>query len=420
MLMKTIGLIGGMSWESTVTYYQIVNRLVQERLGGFHSAKCILHSVDFHEIEACQRAGDWERSGELLAEAARGLERAGADCVLICTNTMHKVADAVQAATSLPLLHIAELTADELEAAGVSTVGLLGTRYTMEQDFYTRKLVERGITVLIPEEDGRAFVNRVIFDELCLGTVSESSRRAFAAIIGGLTARGAQGVILGCTEIGLLVRPGDTSARLFDTTEIHARRAWRSGPTRRGRVMNTISSMKVPGLTEDKCVTLIGMAGAGKSTVGRAVAERLGWAYVDTDHLIESTYGARLQDVTDALDKERFLDVEARVIQSLRMQRAVLATGGSVVYRPEAMRYLTSLGPVVFLDVPLPLILERISRKPDRGLAIAPGQTVEDLFREREALYRQWATCRVAAGDIDVSETANAVFDAIAGCGQAL
>lgn len=358
-------------------------------------------------------------------EAAHGLERAGADCVLICTNTMHKVADAVQAATSLPLLHIAELTADELEAAGVSTVGLLGTRYTMEQDFYTRKLVERGITVLIPEEDGRAFVNRVIFDELCLGTVSESSRRAFAAIIGGLTARGAQGVILGCTEIGLLVRPGDTSARLFDTTEIHARRAalyalGEAVPRDGGGVMNTISSMKVPGLTEDKCVTLIGMAGAGKSTVGRAVAERLGWAYVDTDHLIESTYGARLQDVTDALDKERFLDVEARVIQSLRMQRAVLATGGSVVYRPEAMRYLTSLGPVVFLDVPLPLILERISRKPDRGLAIAPGQTVEDLFREREALYRQWATCRVAAGDIDVSETANAVFDAIAGCGQAL
>ena len=185
--------------------------------------------------------------------------------------------------------------------------------------------------------------------------------------------------------------------------------------------MNTISSMKVPGLTEDKCVTLIGMAGAGKSTVGRAVAERLGWAYVDTDHLIESTYGARLQDVTDALDKERFLDVEARVIQSLRMQRAVLATGGSVVYRPEAMRYLTSLGPVVFLDVPLPLILERISRKPDRGLAIAPGQTVEDLFREfLEKISFVWKRCRVAAGDIDVSETANAVFDAIAGCGQAL
>lgn len=222
--MKTIGLIGGMSWESTVTYYQIVNRLVQERLGGFHSAKCILHSVDFHEIEACQRAGDWERSGELLAEAARGLERAGADCVLICTNTMHKVADAVQAATSLPLLHIAELTADELEAAGVSTVGLLGTRYTMEQDFYTRKLVERGITVLIPEEDGRAFVNRVIFDELCLGTVSESSRRAFAAIIGGdgPGRAGRHPRLYGNRPAGA---PRGHVRALFDTTEIHARRA---------------------------------------------------------------------------------------------------------------------------------------------------------------------------------------------------
>lgn len=223
--MKTIGLIGGMSWESTVTYYRIINRLVQERLGGFHSAKCILHSVDFHEIEACQRAGDWDRSGELLAGAARGLELAGAGCVVICTNTMHKVADAVRAATSLPLLHIAELAADELEAAGISTVGLLGTAYTMEQDFYRRKLVERGITVLIPGEDDRALVNRVIFGELCLGTVAEPSRRAFAGIIDGLTARGAQGVILGCTEIGLLVRPEDTPARLFDTTEIHARRA---------------------------------------------------------------------------------------------------------------------------------------------------------------------------------------------------
>lgn len=225
MPMKTIGLIGGMSWESTAAYYRIINRLVRERLGGFHSAKCVLYSVDFHEVEGCLRAGDWERGDGLLAEAARGLERAGADCVLICTNTMHKVADAVQAATSLPLLHIAELTADELEAAGVSAVGLLGTRCTMEQDFYTRRLVERGIAVLIPGEDERALVNRVIFDELCLGTVSEASRRAFAAIVGGLTDRGAQGVILGCTEIGLLVRPGDTSARLFDTAEIHARRA---------------------------------------------------------------------------------------------------------------------------------------------------------------------------------------------------
>ena len=179
--------------------------------------------------------------------------------------------------------------------------------------------------------------------------------------------------------------------------------------------MHMISSATIPGLTEGQCVTLIGMAGAGKSTVGRAVSERLGWAFVDTDHLIEATYGARLQDVTDALDKERFLDVESRVIQSLRMQRVVIATGGSVVYRAEAMRYLVSLGPVVFLDVPLPLILERISRKPDRGLAIAPGQTIEDLFREREALYRQWATCRVEAGDVDVSEAVQAVLDAISG-----
>lgn len=179
--------------------------------------------------------------------------------------------------------------------------------------------------------------------------------------------------------------------------------------------MNTIASVTVPGLDEGRCVTLIGMAGAGKSTVGRAVAERLGWASVDTDYLIESAYGARLQDVTDRLDKETFLDVECRVILSLRMQRAVLATGGSVVYRSEAMRYLSSLGPVVFLDVPLPTILERLARKPDRGLAIAPGQTVEDLFREREALYRQWATCRVVAGDGDVAETAQTVLDAVAG-----
>ena len=173
--------------------------------------------------------------------------------------------------------------------------------------------------------------------------------------------------------------------------------------------MNTISSIKVPGLTEDKCVTLIGMAGAGKSTGARAVAERLGWAYVDTDYLIESTYGARLQDVTDALDKESFLDVEAKVILSLRMQRAVLATGGSVVYRPEAMRYLASLGPVVFLDVPLPIIWERIARKPDRGLAIAPGQTVEDLFLEREELYRRYADISLPVGEMTPEECAEAI-----------
>lgn len=223
--MKTIGLIGGMSWESTVTYYQIINRVTQETLGGLHSAKCVLYSVDFHAIEACQRSGDWTRAGELLAEAAQGLERAGADCVVICTNTMHKVADAVRAGTCLPLLHIAELTADELRGAGVSTVGLLGTRYTMEEAFYRRKLEERGLAVLVPDEDGRALVNDVIFGELCRGILSDESRRALVAVIDALAERGARGVILGCTELGLLVGPHDTAVRLFDTTEIHARRA---------------------------------------------------------------------------------------------------------------------------------------------------------------------------------------------------
>ena len=223
--MKNIGLLGGMSWESTLTYYQIINMVTAQTLGGLHSARCLLYSVDFDEIERCQQAGDWDRSARILADAAQALERGGADFLVICTNTMHKVADAVRAATSLPLLHIAELTADELDAAGISTVGLLGTRYTMEQAFYKRTLEDRGITVLVPDEAERAFVNGVIFNELCLGTVSEASRRAFAAIIAGLAERGAQGVILGCTEIGLLVRPQDTPVRLFDTTEIHARRA---------------------------------------------------------------------------------------------------------------------------------------------------------------------------------------------------
>lgn len=223
--MKTIGLIGGMSWESTVTYYQVINRVVREKLGGLHSAKCVISSVDFHAVEACQRSGDWACAGELLAGAARGLERAGADCVVICTNTMHKVADAVRAGTCLPLLHIAELTADELIDAGVAAVGLLGTRYTMEEDFYRRKLEERGLAVLVPDEAERALVNDVIFKELCLGILSAESRRALAAVIGTLAERGARGVILGCTELGLLIGPHDTAVRLFDTTEIHARRA---------------------------------------------------------------------------------------------------------------------------------------------------------------------------------------------------
>ena len=225
--MKTIGLIGGMSWESTVTYYQIVNRLVQERLGGFHSAKCILHSVDFHEIEACQRAGDWERSGELLAEAARGLERAGADCVLICTNTMHKVAPEVARAVTVPLLHIAEATGAALARRGIRKVGLLGTKYTMTEPFYKCRLEAQNFDVLVPAPDDINLVNRVIFDELCLGTIRPESKVEFLRIIDDLRRRGAEGVILGCTEIGLLVTQQDTDLPVFDTTLIHAEEAVR-------------------------------------------------------------------------------------------------------------------------------------------------------------------------------------------------
>ena len=223
--MKTIGLIGGMSWESTVTYYQIINTVVKERLGGLHSARCILYSVEFDEIERCQSSGDWERAGAILAEAAAGLERAGADFIVICTNTMHKVAGQVRSAVSVPLLHIAQVTAEELRRQGVERVALLGTRYTMEQDFYKSVLTDSGIEVLIPGEEARALVNAVIFDELCRGVISQDSRRAFLDIIAELAGRGAQGVVLGCTEIGLLVRQEDTPVPLFDTTRLHAARA---------------------------------------------------------------------------------------------------------------------------------------------------------------------------------------------------
>ena len=223
--MKTIGLIGGMSWESTVTYYQIINTVVKERLGGLHSARCILYSVEFDEIERCQSSGDWERAGAILAGAAAGLERAGADFIVICTNTMHKEAGPVRAAVSVPLLHIAQVTAAELRRQGVERVALLGTRYTMEQDFYQSVIADSGIEVLIPGEEARARVNAVIFDELCRGVISQDSRRAFLDIIAELAGRGAQGVILGCTEIGLLVRQEDTPVPLFDTTLLHAKRA---------------------------------------------------------------------------------------------------------------------------------------------------------------------------------------------------
>ena len=220
--MKTIGLLGGMSWESTVTYYQLINEAVKERLGGLHSAKILLHSVDFAEIEKCQSSGDWARSGEILGQAAAGLERAGADFVLICTNTMHKVAGDVQARISVPLLHIGEVTARALLAKGIHKAALLGTRYTMEQDFYRDRLAAAGIEVLIPDAPDRAELNRIIFDELCVGEIVRQPREKIRAVTEALAARGAQGAILGCTEIGLLLRQEDTRVPLFDTTALHA------------------------------------------------------------------------------------------------------------------------------------------------------------------------------------------------------
>ena len=223
--MKTIGLIGGMSWESTVTYYQVINEAVKERLGGLHSARCILYSVDFQEIEECQTRGDWEKSARILGDAAKGLEGAGADCIVICTNTMHKVAPQIGERVSIPILHIAEATAEALIDSGITRVLLLGTRYTMQQDFYKEKLVERGIEVMVPGDEDMEIVNRIIFGELCLGVISEESRKEYLRIIEEQKGRGAQGVILGCTEIGLLISQADTELPVFDTTQIHAGRA---------------------------------------------------------------------------------------------------------------------------------------------------------------------------------------------------
>lgn len=223
--MQTIGLIGGMSWESTVTYYQIINETIKQELGGLHSAKLLLYSVDFAEIEACQASGNWEKSATILADAALSLERAGADFILICTNTMHKVAPQIQAHISIPILHIAEATAAELQAHGISKVALLGTKYTMTQDFYKQKLIEAGIEVLIPDAADVETVNNVIYNELCLGVISPESKAKYLTIIDKLADRGAQGVILGCTEIGLLIQQADTPLPVFDTTQIHARKA---------------------------------------------------------------------------------------------------------------------------------------------------------------------------------------------------
>ncbi|KOR85825.1 aspartate racemase [Bacillus sp. FJAT-22058] len=220
--MKTIGLIGGMSWESSLEYYRIINEEVKAKLGGLHSAKCILYSVDFEEIERCQAEGDWESSGKLLGDAALSLEKAGAEMILICTNTMHKVIGYIEEKVSLPILHIADSTAKQIQKSKISTVGLLGTKYTMEQDFYKTRIESNGIKVLIPSEEDRKVINKVIYEELCLGEIQQSSREYYKKVIKGLVDDGAEGIILGCTEIGLLVKPEDSKVPLFDTAVIHA------------------------------------------------------------------------------------------------------------------------------------------------------------------------------------------------------
>ena len=225
MNLKTIGLIGGMSWESTVTYYKIINETVKEKLGGLHSAKCILYSVDFQEIEECQANGNWEKSGEILGEAANNLEKAGADFIVICTNTMHKVVNQIKEKISIPILHIAEMTAEKILEKGLKNIALLGTKYTMEQDFYKSKLIEKGINVIIPDKNDIEIINKVIYEELCLGTINSNSKKKFLEIVDKLRNKGAEGIILGCTEIGLLIKNEDTDVPLFDTAVIHAEEA---------------------------------------------------------------------------------------------------------------------------------------------------------------------------------------------------
>lgn len=225
--MKTVGLIGGMSWESTDSYYRIINEEVKERLGGLHSAKILLHSVDFEEIERFQSTGQWEKCGEILGEAAKGLEAAGADFILICTNTMHKVAPQIASVIKIPILHIADATADELDKNHIRRVGLLGTKYTLIQDFYKQRLIDRGFDVLIPDMGDVDRINRIIFEELCLGEIKEESRKSFQRVIESLRERGAEAAILGCTEIGLLISQSDVSIPVFDTAVIHAKAAAR-------------------------------------------------------------------------------------------------------------------------------------------------------------------------------------------------
>jgi len=225
MNLKTIGLIGGMSWESSMTYYKVINETVKNRLGGLHSAKCIMYSVDFYEIEKCQADGNWEKSGEILGEAAYNLEKAGADFIVICTNTMHKVINQIKERISIPILHIAEMTAEKILEKKMKNIALLGTKYTMEQDFYKSKLIEKGINVIIPDKNDIEIINKVIYDELCLGIINHESKAKYLEIVKTLKQKGAQGIILGCTEIGLLIKNEDTDVPLFDTALIHAEQA---------------------------------------------------------------------------------------------------------------------------------------------------------------------------------------------------
>jgi aspartate racemase len=218
---RVIGMLGGMSWESSAEYYRLANEFVRERLGGQHSARCLLASVDFAEIEALQVAGEWEAAGKVLAEVARGLEAGGAELLLICTNTMHKVADQVQRAVQIPLLHIGDVAAKAVTDAGLRTVGLLGTAFTMEQEFYRDRLAQHGLTVLVPDADDRAEVHRIIYDELCLGIIRDESRQVYREVIERLVDAGAQGIILGCTEIELLVSERDSNVPVFPTTRLH-------------------------------------------------------------------------------------------------------------------------------------------------------------------------------------------------------
>jgi aspartate racemase len=220
--MKVIGLIGGMSWESSVEYYRIINEEVRRRLGGLHSARCLIYSVDFEEMARFQSDGDWKEAGEKLGDVAHSLEIAGADFIVICTNTMHKVVGYIEEKINIPILHIADATALQIKKKGIRSVGLLGTKYTMEQDFYKLRLESNGIKVLIPNDNDREIVNKVIYEELCLGKIQQTSRDYYKKVIQGLIDTGAEAIVLGCTEIGLLIKQEDSGVSLFDTTYIHA------------------------------------------------------------------------------------------------------------------------------------------------------------------------------------------------------